>query len=70
MTSFDLSRHDDDFVLCLNCRRFVKQSKSFIKTWNSSIWSRSGLCLCRKCAVELAKEIENKYKDRNDDKVC
>lgn len=56
MTSFDLSRQHDDFVLCSNCERFVKQSKSFIKTWR-----RSSLCLCRKCAVELAKEIMEKY---------
>lgn len=65
MTSFDLSKHHDDFVLCSNCGHFVKQTKSFIKTLN-----RSSLCLCRKCAVELAKEIETKYKEsvKNNDR--
>lgn len=56
MTSFNMGKHQGGYVLCPNCGCFVKQTKSFTKTWD-----RSALCLCKKCALGLAKEIEERY---------
>lgn len=56
MISFTTNKLYEDLVFCPSCGCFVKENKSFIKTWEHPA---SAICLCKKCALELAKEIRN-----------
>ena len=42
----------DNYMLCCDCGLAVKKSKMFIKKYQNT-----AVCLCKKCAVKLCKEI-------------
>lgn len=46
----------DVYILCCDCGCGVKRNKMFIKSYKST-----AICLCKACAQNLAKEINDKY---------
>lgn len=54
----------ENLVFCPSCGCFVKENKSFVKTWEHPA---SAICLCKKCALELAKEIKERYGVNDDE---
>lgn len=46
----------DRYMLCCGCGLAHKVKRMFIKEYENT-----GLCLCRKCANELEKEIKEFY---------
>lgn len=46
----------DVYVLCCDCGYAVKRSRMFVKSYN-----HTAICLCKKCAKKLSKEINEKY---------
>lgn len=46
----------NNWVLCCSCGFGVKENKMFVKEYK-----HVGLCLCKKCALELVREIEERY---------
>lgn len=47
-------------ALCCDCGYAVKTNKMFIKQYKNT-----GICLCRKCALKLSKEITNTFENQN-----
>lgn len=45
----------EPYVLCSDCGFAVKRSNMFVKSY-----AHTGICLCKKCARNLAKEINDK----------
>lgn len=44
------------YMLCCDCGDAYKETKIFKKAYQST-----SICLCRKCATKLAREIESNY---------
>ena len=44
----------ENYMLCCDCGYAFKQKSMFIKEYKNT-----AICLCRKCAKELVKDIEN-----------
>ena len=42
----------DDYMLCCDCGYAVKRKSMFIKKYHNT-----AICLCRKCALKLGREI-------------
>jgi hypothetical protein len=42
----------ENYMLCCDCGFAVKEKKMFKKTYQNT-----AICLCRKCALKLAREI-------------
>lgn len=47
----------DKRIFCCNCDYAYKAETMFIKQYNNT-----AICLCRKCAKDLANEINEQYK--------
>ena len=58
MISFTTNKLYENLVFCSGCGCFVKENKSFIKIWEHPA---SAICLCEKCALDLVKEIKERY---------
>ena len=48
-------------MLCSDCGYAVKRSKMFVKAYK-----HTAICLCKKCAIELANEIMEKYTEEKE----
>ena len=46
----------ETYMLCCDCGYAFKRNKGFVKSYK-----HTAICLCKKCAKELAKEINEKY---------
>ena len=46
----------EGFMFCCDCGLAVKRSKLFVKSYY-----QTALCLCKRCAKKLAKEIKEKF---------
>ncbi len=46
----------DTYMLCHGCGYGVKRNRMFLKGYK-----HTAICLCPKCAKELAEEIKKKY---------
>ena len=44
----------ETYMLCCDCGYAVKKKTMFIKSYK-----HTAICLCKKCALKLAKEIES-----------
>lgn len=64
MISSTTNKPYENLVFCPNCGCFVKKNKSFIKTWEHPAFA---ICLCKKCALELSKEIKERYGVNDDE---
>lgn len=47
-------REMENYMLCCDCGLAVKQSTMFIKRYQNT-----AICLCKKCAINLCKEIDD-----------
>lgn len=48
----------DRRIFCSNCDYAYKEETMFKKQFNNTV-----ICLCRKCARELANDIRERYKE-------
>lgn len=64
MISSTINKPRENLVFCPSCGCFVKENKSFIKIWEHSAFA---IYLCKKCALELAKEIKERYVANDDE---
>ena len=49
-------KNREQYMLCCDCGYAVKRKFMFEKAYK-----HTGMCLCRKCALKLAKEITEHY---------
>lgn len=49
-----------DYILCCDCGYAVLAQNVFTKSYKVT-----GFCLCKKCALKLAQEISERYKNEN-----
>lgn len=47
-------KEQNNYMLCCSCGYAVKERNIFKK-----VYKNTAICLCRKCAKELVKDIEN-----------
>ena len=47
-------KEQNNYMLCCSCGYAVKDKNIFKK-----VYQNTAICLCRKCAKELVKDIEN-----------
>ena len=57
-------RERDNYVLCCDCGYAVKQKTMFIKKYQNT-----AICLCRKCALKLGREIADTVENQILDKM-
>lgn len=54
----------ENYMFCSDCGYAFKQSKLFIRKFHNT-----AICLCKKCAVNLCKEISDYKRERSLEKL-
>lgn len=54
----------ENYMLCSDCGYAFKQSQLFIRKFHNT-----AICLCKKCAVNLCKEIADYKRERSLEKL-
>lgn len=57
-------RERENYMLCCDCGYAVKEKSMFKKAYKDT-----AICLCRKCALKLGKEIADKVKNQTLDET-